>query len=72
MFGSISHDVRDESLAAKARWIQSLPLEERMAVFVAFTNQILENSPDVVKQKPLPRASNRIISPRDISGTRED
>jgi hypothetical protein len=74
MIRSISHDIRDESLAAKARWFQSLPLEERMDVFVAFTNLILENNPDVVKQKPLPRASNRvrIISLRDISGTRED
>ena len=74
MIGSISHDIRDESLAAKARWFQSLPLEERMDVFVAFTNLILENNPDVVKKKSLPRASNRvrIISLRDISGTRED
>jgi hypothetical protein len=60
MIGSISHDIRDESLAAKARWFQSLPLEERMDVFVAFTNLILENNPDVVKNKYVRPASERI------------
>jgi len=60
MIGSISHDIRDESLAAKARWFQSLSLEERMDVFVAFTNLILENNPDVVKKKYVRPASERI------------
>jgi len=60
MIGSISHDLRDESLEAKARWFQSLPLEERMDVFVAFTNLILENNPDVVKKKYVRPASERI------------
>jgi hypothetical protein len=60
MTGSISHDIRDESLEAKARWFQSLALEERMDVFVAFTNLILENNPDVVKQKYVRPASERI------------
>ena len=74
MTGSISHDLRDESLEAKARWFRSLALAERMDVFVAFTSLILENNPDVVKQKPLPRASDRVrvISLSDIPGTRED
>jgi hypothetical protein len=45
-----------------------------MDVFVAFTNLILENNPDIVKKKPLPRASDRVgaISLSDIPGTRED
>ena len=60
MKGSISHDIREESLAAKARWFQSLTLEERMDVFVAFTNLILENNPDVVKKKYVRPASERI------------
>jgi hypothetical protein len=60
MTGSISHDRRDESLEAKARWFQSLPLAERMDLFVAFTNLILENNPDVVKQKYVRPASERI------------
>ena len=60
MTGSVSHDIRDESLEAKARWFQSLSLEERMEVFVAFTNLILENNPDIVKQKYVRPASERI------------
>ncbi len=60
MTGSISHDKRDESMDAKARWFQSLSLEERMNVFVAFTNLILENNPDIVKQKYVRPASERI------------
>jgi len=57
---SVSHDIRDESIEAKARWFQSLSLEERMDVFVAFTNLILENNPDIVKQKYVRPASERI------------
>jgi hypothetical protein len=74
MTKSVSHDRRQESLEAKAVWFQSLSLEERMDVFVAFTNLILENNPGIVKKKPLPRASDRVrvISLSDIPGTRED
>ena len=74
MTGSISHDIRDESMEAKARWLQSLSLEARMDVFVAFTNLILENNPDIVKKKPLPPPSDRVrvISLSDIPSIRED
>jgi hypothetical protein len=60
MTGSVSHDMRDESLEAKARWFQSLSVEERMDVFVAFTNLILENNPEVVKRKYVRPASERV------------
>jgi uncharacterized ferritin-like protein (DUF455 family) len=60
MTGAISHDIRDENLEAKARWFRSLSLEERMDVFVAFTNLILENNPDIMKQKYVRPASERI------------
>ena len=60
MNGSISHDASDESMEAKAQWFQSLSLEERMDVFVAFTNLILENNPDIVKQKYVRPASERV------------
>lgn len=61
---SVTHDIRDESMEAKARWFQSLSLEERMDLFVAFTNLILENNPDIVKQKYVRPASDsvRVIS----------
>jgi len=48
----ISHDREDESPLAKARWFQSLTLEERMDYLVAITDLILENNPDIVKTKP--------------------
>jgi hypothetical protein len=51
MIESVSHSFEDETPQAKAKWFQSLSLEERMEVFVAFTNLILENNPDIVKQK---------------------
>ncbi|PYS57640.1 MAG: hypothetical protein DMF76_21685 [Acidobacteria bacterium] len=60
MNGSISHDIRDESLEAKARWFQSLSLEERMDLFVSFTNLILENNPEIVKKKYVRPASERV------------
>ena len=60
MNGSVSHDIREEGLRAKARWFQSLTLEERMDVFVAFTNLILENNPEVVNQKYVRPASERV------------
>jgi hypothetical protein len=60
MIESISHDIRDESMEAKARWFRSLSLESRMDVFVAFTNLILENNPDIVKKKYVRSASERI------------
>ena len=74
MASSVSHDIREETLEAKARWFQSLSLEERMDVFVAFTNLILENNPDIVKQKYVRPASERVrlISLSDIQRTRED
>ena len=74
MTGSVSHDIRDESVEAKARWFQPLSLKERMDVFVAFTNLILENDPDLVKRKPLPLPSDRvrIVSFGDIQTIRED
>jgi hypothetical protein len=58
--GSVSHDIREESLQAKAQWFRSLSVEERMDVFVAFTNLILENNPDIVKQKNVRPASERV------------
>ena len=60
MTKSVSHDRDQESLEAKADWFQSLSLEERMDVFVAFTNLILENNPEIVKEKYVRPASERI------------
>ena len=47
----VSHDRADESPEAKARWFQSLTLEERMDLFVSYTNLISSNNPDNMRQK---------------------
>ena len=51
---SVSHNQAGEDIDAKARWFKSLSVEERMDVFVAFTNWILEKNPDIVNQKVRP------------------
>lgn len=57
---SVSHSFADESIDAKAKWFKSLSIEERMDVFVAFTNLILENNPDIVNQKDIKRALGNV------------
>jgi hypothetical protein len=57
---SISHSRADESIDAKAKWFRSLSIEERMDVFVAFTNLILKNNPEIAKKKHDRPASDRI------------
>jgi len=47
----ISHDRDEESPEAKARWFQSLSIEERMEYLCAFTDLVLENNPEVVERK---------------------
>lgn len=47
MIQSVSHDRCDESLEAKARWFQSLTVEERMELLCEFTELALQNNPQV-------------------------
>jgi hypothetical protein len=60
MSKSVSHSFADESIDAKARWFRNLSIEERMRMFVAFTNLILENNPEIAKKKHVRTASDRI------------
>jgi len=48
---SISHDRQEETIEAKARWFQSLPLSERMELLCVFTDLILTSNPRIVEQK---------------------
>ncbi len=57
---TISHDFREESIEAKARWFQSLSVEERMEMLCAFTELILSNNPDIVDKKDAPSAPGRV------------
>jgi hypothetical protein len=60
MIETVSRDFQDEEMESKVRWFQSLSLEERMSVFVSFTNLILQNNPDIVKRKYVRPASDRV------------
>ena len=57
---SISHDRKEESIEAKARWFQSLPLEERMDMLCAFTDLALAVNPDLPDRKDAPPTDRRI------------
>ena len=60
MTGSVSHDLQEETIEAKARWFQSLSLEERMDVFCQLTNLVLENNPEILNNKDARPASKRV------------
>ncbi len=57
---SISHDRKEESIEAKARWFQSLPLDERMDMLCAFTDLALTVNPDLQDRKDAPPNDRRI------------
>jgi hypothetical protein len=56
----VSHSRKDESLAAKARWFQSLSLEERMEYLCEITELVLQNNPRIVEAKDAPAAAGRV------------
>jgi hypothetical protein len=62
---AVSHDYQEETMEAKARWFQSLPLAKRMELLCLFTDLILTVNPNIVEQKdaePL-AGSVRILTP---------
>jgi hypothetical protein len=60
MDGSISHHSDEETPLAKARWFQSLSVEQRMELLCAWTNLILENNPNIADQKDARSTSGRV------------
>jgi hypothetical protein len=44
---SISHDMQDETIEAKAKWFSSLSLTERMDMLFAFTDLAIEIKPEL-------------------------
>ena len=48
---SISYGLRNESPEAKARWFQSLTVEERIEVFCSFMDLILSVNPQLAAKK---------------------
>ena len=60
MNGSVSHDMQDESFEAKARWFQSLSIDERMQVFCELTDLLLENNPELARAKDAQSIPGRV------------
>ena len=57
---SISHDRKAESPEAKARWFQSLSVEERMEVLCAITDLALTVNPKLAEKKHARPAGGRV------------
>jgi hypothetical protein len=56
----ISHDRSEETPEAKARWFQSLSLEERMEIFCEITDFLLEVNPSIVDLRDAQPLKGRI------------
>lgn len=56
----ISHSRHAETALAKARWFQSLSLEERMEMLCVFTDLILDNNPQIMEQKRAKPVEGRV------------
>lgn len=49
--GKVSHDRREETPEAKARWFRSLPMSERMDMLCMFTDLALTVNPTLQERK---------------------
>ena len=57
---TISHDRKEETIEAKARWFQSLSLDERMEMLCNFTDIALTINPKIQDKKDAQQAQGRI------------
>ena len=60
MTHSISHDRADESPEAKARWFQSLSLDERMEMLCEITELALSRNPRLAERRNAASITGRI------------
>ena len=58
---SVTHDRKAETIEEKARWFQSLSLEERMDLLCAYSDMILEINPKVAEKKDAQSVTGRIL-----------
>lgn len=56
----ISHDRREETPEAKARWFKSISIEERMEMLCAFTDLILTVNPRIVETRDAQQTKRRV------------
>ncbi len=54
MIETVSHDIEEESLEAKARWFQSLSVVERIDMLCMFTDLALDNNPSIAERRDDP------------------
>jgi len=66
----VSHERQEEAMEAKARWFQSLPLEERMALLCEFTDLILAVNPDIVERMDLIASKRAAGREKDLTDVR--
>ncbi len=57
---SISHDRQEETAEAKARWFQTLTIQEREELLCEFTDMILDINPQILEQKNAQPVAGRI------------
>jgi hypothetical protein len=57
---TVSHSRSEETPEAKARWFQSLSLEERMELLCMFTDMILSANPSILESKDVKPVTGRI------------
>lgn len=57
---NVSHDRADESPEAKARWFQSLSLEERMTMLCSLVDLALQNNPKIAERKNAQSTQGRV------------
>ncbi len=57
---TVSHSREEETPEAKARWFQSLTLEERMAYLDFITELVLENNPNAMRDKDAQPVPGRV------------
>ncbi len=60
MIPTVSHDLQDETVEAKARWYQGLSLAERMDLFCAYTDLALELNPHLSDTKDAQQTQGRV------------
>jgi hypothetical protein len=58
---AVSHDFAEETQEAKARWFQSLSLNERMEMLCMFTDMILSVNSQIVDQKDAEPVAGRVL-----------
>ena len=61
MTPSLSFSREEESLAAKARWFQSLTEQERLEHLVEMTELLLTLNPDIIERKDAHPIPGRIL-----------